>query len=76
MKPHPNVKNNVGSGGIGALARQKEIAVTILASSAGSNIKTLDDLQWARKIAVQGKTTNENLLPAPMRTVRATRWTP
>ncbi len=56
-------------------ARQKEISFShhiFVASSAflvrkNSGIKTLDDLQ-NKKIAVQGKTTNENLLKANERT--------
>ncbi len=56
-------------------ARQKEIAFShhiFVASSAflvrkNSGIKTLDDLQ-NKKISVQGKTTNENLLKANERT--------
>lgn len=74
-----DVKNNVVDlecgGTANTAARQKEIAFShhiFVASSAflvrkSSNIKTLDDLQ-GKKIAVQGKTTNENLLRANERT--------
>ncbi len=74
-----DVKNNVVDlecgGTANTPARQKEIAFAthiFVASSAflvrnSSNIKTLDDLQ-GKKIAVQGKTTNENLLRANQRT--------
>ncbi|KQO15081.1 glutamine-binding protein [Acidovorax sp. Leaf76] len=74
-----DVKNNVVDlecgGTANTAARQKEIAFShhiFVASSAflvkkTSGIKTLDDLQ-GKKIAVQGKTTNENLLKANERT--------
>lgn len=74
-----DVKNNVVDlecgGTANTAARQKEISFShhiFVASSAflvrkSSNIKTLDDLQ-GKKIAVQGKTTNENLLRANERT--------
>ena len=74
-----DVKNNVVDlecgGTANTAARQKEIAFShhiFVASSAflvkkNSGIKTLDDLQ-GKKIAVQGKTTNENLLKANERT--------
>ncbi len=74
-----DVKDNVVDlecgGTANTAARQKEIAFShhiFVASSAflvrkNSGIKTLDDLQ-NKKIAVQGKTTNENLLKANERT--------
>lgn len=74
-----DVKDNVVDlecgGTANTAARQKEISFShhiFVASSAflvrkNSGIKTLDDLQ-NKKIAVQGKTTNENLLKANERT--------
>ncbi|WP_225585040.1 amino acid ABC transporter substrate-binding protein [Acidovorax sp. ACV01] len=74
-----DVKDNVVDlecgGTANTAARQKEIAFShhiFVASSAflvrkNSGIKTLDDLQ-GKKIAVQAKTTNENLLKANERT--------
>jgi glutamate/aspartate transport system substrate-binding protein len=74
-----DVKGNVVDlecgGTANTAARQKEIAFShhiFVASSAflvrkSSGIKTLDDLQ-GKKIAVQAKTTNENLLKANERT--------
>ncbi|MDZ7863472.1 amino acid ABC transporter substrate-binding protein [Acidovorax sp.] len=74
-----DVKDNVVDpecgGTANTAARQREIAFShhiFVASSAflvrkNSGIKTLDDLQ-NKKIAVQGKTTNENLLKANERT--------
>lgn len=74
-----DVKDNVVDlecgGTANTAARQKEIAFShhiFVASSAflvrkNSGTKTLDDLQ-NKKIAVQGKTTNENLLKANERT--------
>lgn len=74
-----DVKDNVVDlecgGTANTAARQKEISFShhiFVASSAflvrkNSGIRTLDDLQ-GKKIAVQGKTTNENLLKANERT--------